>query len=121
MGRVHPGETVASYMVEGIIKWLLSVDPAAEAIRKHFVVRIIPLLNPDGVIHGNYRCSLAGCDLNRRWSMPSKELHPEIHYAKNMISNLNKQTRISLFIDCHGHNLKRSVFMYGCNVKSDDV
>jgi len=22
-------------------------------------------MNPDGVIHGNYRCSLSGMDLNR--------------------------------------------------------
>ena len=30
------------------------------------------MVNPDGVIHGNYRCSLAGCDLNRRWKKPKK-------------------------------------------------
>eukprot|EP00983_Pelagomonas_calceolata_P025766 806977-Pelagomonas_calceolata.AAC.1 len=26
---------------------------------------IVPMLNPDGVINGSYRCSLAGVDLNR--------------------------------------------------------
>ena len=30
------------------------------------------MLNVDGVIIGNYRCSLAGNDLNRRWHNPSK-------------------------------------------------
>ena len=30
------------------------------------------MVNPDGVIHGNYRCSLAGCDLNRRWKKPKR-------------------------------------------------
>jgi murein tripeptide amidase MpaA len=25
------------------------------------------MLNPDGVIVGNYRTSMAGCDLNRRY------------------------------------------------------
>ena len=44
------------------------------------------MLNPDGVIHGNYRCSLSGKDLNRRWKNPSKNLHPEIFYAKQLIS-----------------------------------
>jgi hypothetical protein len=29
------------------------------------------MLNPDGVIHGNYRCSLAGIDLNRVWDNPA--------------------------------------------------
>lgn len=40
-------------------------------LREKFIFKIIPMLNPDGVIHGNYRCSLAGCDLNRRWKNPN--------------------------------------------------
>ena len=40
------------------------------------------MLNPDGVIHGNYRCSLVGSDLNRCWNNPSQVLHPEIYYTK---------------------------------------
>jgi len=28
-------------------------------------MQIVPMLNPDGVINGSYRCSLAGVDLNR--------------------------------------------------------
>jgi murein tripeptide amidase MpaA len=32
-----------------------------------FEFYIIPMLNVDGVINGNYRCSLASCDLNRKW------------------------------------------------------
>jgi murein tripeptide amidase MpaA len=34
------------------------------------------MVNPDGVIHGNYRTNLAGSDLNRRWNNPSKIFHP---------------------------------------------
>ena len=40
------------------------------------------MLNPDGVILGNYRCNALGVDLNRRWLNPSKLLHPTIYYAK---------------------------------------
>jgi hypothetical protein len=43
------------------------------------------MLNPDGVINGNYRCSLAGCDLNRRWKYPSAIIHPTIYSAKKLI------------------------------------
>ena len=28
------------------------------------------MLNPDGVIAGNYRVGLAGVDLNRKWDKP---------------------------------------------------
>ena len=69
--RVHPGETVGSWMMRGVLYFL--TDPEneeAKMLRERFVFKVIPMLNPDGVINGNYRCSLAGCDLNRRWKAP---------------------------------------------------
>ena len=57
---------MGSYKMKGIIDFLLSNDKYAVKLRRNFVFKIIPMLNPDGVINGNYRCSLAGCDLNRR-------------------------------------------------------
>ncbi|OBS67497.1 hypothetical protein A6R68_03962, partial [Neotoma lepida] len=35
----------------------------AQLLRDTFVFKVVPMLNPDGVIVGNYRCSLAGRDL----------------------------------------------------------
>ena len=83
--RVHPGETNSQYMIQGCIEFILSDDPIAVELRNRFIFKIIPILNPDGVIHGNYRSSLMGVDLNRRWKNPSKFLHPTIYYAKSMI------------------------------------
>lgn len=58
--RVHPGETNASYMMKGVIEFLVSDDEKALFLRNNYVFKIIPMLNPDGVIVGNYRCSLVG-------------------------------------------------------------
>jgi len=69
--RVHPGESNASWIVDGILEFLVSEDEVAKYLRNNFVFKIIPMLNPDGVIVGNYRCSLSGCDLNRQWIAPS--------------------------------------------------
>jgi len=74
------------------------------------------MLNPDGVINGNYRCSLAGCDLNRRWKRPSKVLHPDIYACKQMCINFAKEREIQIFCDFHGHSRRKNIFMYGCNV-----
>lgn len=63
--RVHPGETNASWMMKGLIDFLVGDSVEAQVLREKFVFKIIPMLNPDGVINGNYRCSLSGCDLNR--------------------------------------------------------
>jgi cytosolic carboxypeptidase protein 2/3 len=65
--RVHPGETNASWIMNGVIDTLVSDDENAKFLRNTFVFKIIPMLNPDGVIVGNYRCSLMGADLNRQW------------------------------------------------------
>ena len=70
--RVHPGETVGSWMMKGVLDFLLSGDKEADTLLDLYVFKIIPMLNPDGVIQGNNRCSLAGCDLNRRYQYPSK-------------------------------------------------
>jgi len=43
------------------------------------------MLNPDGVIIGNYRCSLDGLDLNRNFRNPSKKLHHQIYMLKKLI------------------------------------
>jgi len=40
-------------------------------LREKFIFYIIPMLNPDGVINGNYRCAISGYDLNRKWGNPS--------------------------------------------------
>jgi hypothetical protein len=40
------------------------------------------MLNIDGVLNGNYRCNLAGVDLNRQWIDPSRKLHPTIFHTK---------------------------------------
>ena len=51
--RVHPGETNSSYAY-GPLRYLVS-DFEAAALRNQFVLKVVPMMNPDGVIHGNYR------------------------------------------------------------------
>jgi len=68
--RVHPGETGSQYMMKGIIDYLVGPSLGARILRDNFVFKIVPMLNPDGVIIGNTRCSLAGVDLNRVWIEP---------------------------------------------------
>jgi len=64
---VHPGESQSSFVAEGLINYLVSDEPESKEIRQKFVIKVIPMLNPDGVVLGNSRVSLLGVDLNRRW------------------------------------------------------
>lgn len=58
--RVHPGESNSSFMMKGVIDFLTSQQEEAKFLRESFVFKIVPMLNPDGVIIGNYRCCLIG-------------------------------------------------------------
>lgn len=44
----------------------------AKKLRRKFVFKLVPMLNPDGVIVGNYRTNLAARDLNRTYKDPKK-------------------------------------------------
>ena len=46
--------------------------------------------NPDGVVNGNYRISLTGVDLNRRWDNLNSSNHPTVFKTKETIKNSNK-------------------------------
>lgn len=113
--RVHPGESNSSWIMKGIIDYLVSAAPEARVLRENFVFKIVPMLNPDGVINGNYRCSLVGQDLNRRWKNASKTLHPENFAVKRLIRQFKKEREIVLYCDLHGHSRKKNIFMYGNN------
>jgi murein tripeptide amidase MpaA len=106
-------------MMRGVIDFLLSNTKESNLLRENFVFKIIPMLNPDGVIHGNYRCSLIGADLNRRWKFPNKCLHPTIASTKKLIKQFSKERELVLICDLHGHSRKPDVFMYGNHIDGE--
>jgi hypothetical protein len=113
--RVHPGETNASYVMEGVLRCLTGQDELGLALRRQLVWHVLPMLNPDGVAAGNYRCSLAGVDLNRQWALPHSHHHPEIYAAKALLQGLlAEHGSVALFCDLHGHSVKRGNFLFGC-------
>ena len=84
-------------------------------IAENFVFKIVPMLNPDGVIVGNYRCSLAGVDLNRTYKCTVRDLYPTVHCCKMMMQRLARDRPVVVYIDLHGHSRKQNVFVYGCD------
>nr|KAF6468867.1 ATP/GTP binding protein like 3 [Molossus molossus] len=112
--RVHPGETNSSWIMKGFLDFILGGSHDAQLLRDTFIFKVVPMLNPDGVIVGNYRCSLAGRDLNRNYTSLLKESFPSVWYTRNMIHRLMEKREVILYCDLHGHSRKENIFMYGC-------
>ena len=110
--RVHPGESNASWMMAGLLEAVTADTPAAQQLRSSIMLKIIPMLNPDGVILGNYRCSVVGVDLNRQWLEPTEQSHPTIYALKKLMRGIVASEQLLLFCDLHGHSRKRNIFAY---------
>ena len=67
------------------VRTLILVLVCLQLLRDMFIFKIVPMLNPDGVIVGNYRCSLAGRDLNRNYKTVLKDSFPPIWHVRNMV------------------------------------
>ena len=96
--RVHPGESQASWMMRGVIDYISGPSPEAALLRDKFIFKIVPMLNPDGVIVGNYRCSLAARDLNRNYRRPRKESFPTVWHTKNMIESVAEKHEVCYYL-----------------------
>ena len=104
------------------------------------------MLNPDGVIVGNTRCSLAARDLNRQYRVVSRECYPSVWHVKMLIRKyvvclplsilillhyklflifyhcliyirLMEERPVAFYCDFHSHSRKHNVFIYGCEDK----
>lgn len=83
--RVHPGETPGSYMMDGFLSFILSNDKRAELLRNIYLFKIVPVINPDGVVRGYYRTDTYGRNLNRFYDNPSLEEQPSIYAIKKIV------------------------------------
>jgi len=113
IARQHPGETMAEWLVEGMLERLLDAgDPVSKKLLAAADFHIVPNMNPDGSVNGNLRVSATGANLNREWVSPSEARSPEVLRVRNEI----ERTGCDFFLDVHGDEIIPYVFAAGCEM-----
>lgn len=86
MARSHPGESAGSWVVDGLLDWLASTEHKLHSLLNKITMKVIPMMNPDGVFLGNYRTGVTGKDFNRCFYSGRPALFPEIAALRNLVS-----------------------------------
>ena len=106
IGRQHPPEVTGAIAFFAFFETLMAETELAARFRQNFNIIAIPLLNPDGVIGGNWRHNLSATDLNQDWG-PFNQ--PETQLAQKLLGRLDASDKnIRVFVDFHSTN--RNVF-----------
>lgn len=107
IARQHPGETMASWFMEGLVGRLLDeADPVARRVRERACLHLVPHMNPDGAVLGNLRTNAAGANLNREWWAPDRVRSPEVWHVRQAM----EASGVGLFLDIHGDEALPYVF-----------
>lgn len=111
IARQHPGETMAEWLMEGVLERLCDPDDAlAGQLLEQAVLYLVPNMNPDGSVRGHLRTNAAGANLNREWHSPSAERSPEVLKVRQRML----ATGVDLFLDIHGDEALPYNFVAGC-------
>jgi hypothetical protein len=111
VARHHPGETVASFAMEGFMDSLFS--EVGNKLRENFSFLLVPMVNVDGVVCGYQRVSLTGYDMNRTWVAPKADRNPVEFALVQLLDKMVKTRRLLFLLDYHGHASQANAFTYG--------
>jgi len=113
IAQQHSGETVPSFVAEGLLRFLLNeTDTTAAAVRRSYIFKIVPIVNVEGNHYGicRYTPFRTGVqyDLNRAWEDTpiSTATVPEVNWTFTDIQNWMPDA----FMDLHSDSVSLDCF-----------
>ena len=107
VGRQHPPEVSGALAMQPFVETLLDDTPLAKAFRARFQTLVVPMLNPDGVVHGHWRHNTGGVDLNRDWGPFTQ---PETRLIGDLMHGVSADPARKLRLMMDFHSTQGDVF-----------
>lgn len=102
ISRQHPMESAPTFTLTGLINRVLEDDSFADYFRRDINLKIVPIVNVDGVAEGYSRHNVNGINLNRDWRLDMENEQPSVQAVHLAIdSYLSWGNSVDLFMDLH--------------------
>ena len=113
IARQHAFEHAASWVVQGMLDFLVSNTTDARAGRNKAVFAIVPMVDIDGVRLGSTGKHLGGTDMNRSWDSP---VHREQGVILDWIDGLAERYPVHGVYDIHAMGYQMPSFRFGLSL-----
>lgn len=97
--RQHAWEVGSSWTADGMIRWLMSDDPAAKSLRRSAVIYVVPIMDVDNVAKGLGGKEQRPHDHNRDWK--AKPVWKSVKATQDLLQPFLDDRRLRVFLDFH--------------------
>jgi hypothetical protein len=102
ISRQHPMESSPTFLLKGLVDWVLEDPEFSRWWRKDVVLKVVPIVNVDGVAEGYSRHNVNGINLNRNWQEDIQAEQHEVRAVHGAIDDyLTSGHPIDFFMDLH--------------------
>ena len=102
ISRQHPMESPPTFLLTGLIDRVLDESAFASYFRRDIMLKVIPIVNVDGVAEGYSRHNVNGINLNRDWRPDIENEQPEVRVVhRDIDDHISSGNSIDLFMDLH--------------------
>lgn len=109
-GRIHPSESPASYLVDGLVDYLSSDTPEGRSLRQQIDAYILPFANPDGVADGLSRSNALGVNQEINFGRSEDSTVVEVRTIKQTLENLTAERPFDIALNSHSQLSESATF-----------
>ena len=109
-GRIHPSESPASYLVDGLVEYLTADTPEGRSLRRQIDAYILPFANPDGVADGLSRSNALGVNQEINFGRCDDSTVVEVRAIKRMFEQLTADRPFDFMLNSHSQHSESATF-----------